>query len=126
MLKKLPLCLNTLGAAFRLPNSGTNIEHRMTKPRYWSRETSLLFGAEETAELVTWIGDDLVVTIVIGMQTSDCDLSGSKGAVSSTKVDIERASGRESKIKVESDVVECTCATLIYTCDVNVCSQPPE
>ncbi len=71
MLKKLRLCLNTAGIAFSLPNSGMNSEHRMTKPRYWSREATLSFGAEETAELVTGIGNDFVVTTVIGMQLVD-------------------------------------------------------
>jgi hypothetical protein len=60
----------------------------MAKPRYWSRETSLSFTAGGTAEVVLWIGDEFVFTIVIDMQTSGCELAESKGVVSSTNIDI--------------------------------------
>jgi hypothetical protein len=75
ILKKLPLCLNTAGAALSLPNIGPISAHRMTKPRYWSREASLFLAAGETAKLVTGIGDDFVVSIFIGKQTSDRELT---------------------------------------------------
>jgi hypothetical protein len=81
MLKKLKLCLNTTGAAFSFPISGTISEHKMTKPRYWSREASLSLGAADVLELVAadalelvavaWSG--LTVTTVIDMHSSNWD-----------------------------------------------------
>ena len=68
MLKKLLQCFKTDGAAFSCPNSGTINEHKMTKPRYWSRDVNLSLETAGVLTLPVRAEADVAVTTARGKQ----------------------------------------------------------